>query len=109
MLRVPRRDLNLLDEIRTPAFPLRYQSVQVIDIYVAHPGSKVAALVLGQMEHETIPRHLHINRKGRLESKLPVDREPKPLNVKGLRFLVAIYAQNRNGTLHMYSLDISNV
>jgi len=39
-------------------------------------------MVLGQMQHALTQRHLQVQRKIRLEAMLPIDLEPKEVDIK---------------------------
>jgi hypothetical protein len=78
MLGIPWCNLNLLGEIRTAPFPLRHQSIQVIDLHVAHCGTGISSLVLRQMQHEAITRHLHTLTEQRTFKECLCDDAPEP-------------------------------
>jgi hypothetical protein len=54
------------------------------------------AMVLGQVQHAIVPRHLHIKRESGLESMLPIEVEPKELHIELPRLFFVEDPKNRS-------------
>jgi hypothetical protein len=106
LLGIPRSHCHGLTECRATTSPLMDQRIEIINLYMASYATWVIARVLRKVkQQQPVARYLPVNGECGLETKLPIDVEPKPAHIEVFRLLVTVYVENRNSALHEVDPD----